>query len=74
MYRVIIAEKQGDKILIDKKELEKLLEDAYNEGYNDGSNTHRYWQPYITYKDYITTSDQTVPYTYTTITCSNGTR
>lgn len=88
MYKIIIAEKYDDnKFLVDKEKLEKMLEDAYMDGYREGRSSHIYY-PYIytttstngndmLNKKYTITSDSTsVPYTYTQMSdiTTNGIR
>jgi hypothetical protein len=63
MSRVVVVEKNKDgKIELTKDELQKMLDDAYNQGYLDGKATKL---DTITYPSY--------PWTVTTEITSNGT-
>ena len=64
MSRVVVVEKDKDgKIRLTKEELQKMLDDAYNQGHSDGSK-----YDYITYPS----NTRTYPWYYTTITCSDS--
>lgn len=76
MYKVVIAEKYDEnRFLIEKDKLEKMLEDAYMDGYKDGRASHTYYPYYYTttasnsgtdFKKYTITCDsEPVPFTYT---------
>lgn len=76
MYKVIVAEKYDDeRIIVERKALQDLVDEAYYEGYQKGLNDHPITYPSITWTstptpfEYTTTKKET-PYTYTTITCS----
>ena len=59
MSRVVVIEKNKDgKIELTKEELQKMLDNAYNQGYTDGKGRYET----ITYPSY--------PFTYTTINAS----
>lgn len=61
MSRVVVIEKNKDgKIELTKAELQKMLDDAYNQGYYDGKGRYET----ITYPSY--------PYYYTTCTGSDS--
>ena len=61
MSRVVIIEKNKDgKIELTKEELQKMLDDAYSQGYADG----RVRYDTITYPSY--------PNWWTTVTCSGS--
>lgn len=69
MYKVVIAEKYDEnRFLIEKDKLEKMLEDAYMDGYKDGRASHSYY-PYY----YTTTAGNSkdIDFTKYTITCNN---
>lgn len=76
MYKVVIAEKYDEnRFLVEKDNLEKMLEDAYMDGYKDGRASHTYYPYYYTttgnnsgidFKKYtITCDNESVPFTYT---------
>ena len=76
MYKVIVAEKYDEeRIIVEKRALQDLVDEAYQEGYRKGFNDRPITYPHITWTstptpfEYTTTSKET-PYTYTTITCS----
>jgi len=71
MGRIVVIEKnEAGKVELTKEELQKMLDDAYNQGYADGNRsttvTYPYW-PYtvltndpcsISSKDYVTITCQ----------------
>lgn len=66
MVKVFTLNKNG-KIEISEKDLKKLLDDVYWEGYRDNSNTWTYTTP----KTYPYWYSTTTP--YVTTTCTSGT-
>lgn len=79
MYKVVIAEKYDEnRFLVEKDKLEKMLEDAYMDGYREGRASHPYYPYYYCTstaknsgldwnKNYTITvgDDASVPFTYT---------
>ncbi len=64
MVKVFYPNKNG-KIEFTKQEIEKLLDEVYNQGYRDGQNSRSYWW---------TPPTVTTPYysnDYTTISCND---
>lgn len=68
MVKVFYPNKNG-KIEFTKQEIEKLLDEVYNQGYRDGQN-HPYWwtSPTITTTPYYNYNND-----YNTISCDNYT-
>ena len=75
MKPIIIAiQSNSDKICLTIKELESMLEKAYNAGKTDGGETHYHYDPYPYPWRYDTTHwwYNTNPCTTPQITCVNG--
>ena len=61
MSRVVIVEKNKEgKIELTKEELQKMLDDAYTQGYTDGKSTYDYIKYPSTPLWYTTTNSNTI--------------
>ena len=60
MSRVVVIEKNKDgKIELTKEELQKMLDDAYTQGYTDGKGRYE-TITYPSYPWYVTTNQNTI--------------
>ena len=75
MIKVFTLNKNG-KIELTEKELKKLLDDAYWEGYRDNTHTWTYttpnWQPYTWYSTTCASSGNAATSKTITLTSSNA--
>jgi len=58
-YKILQLDANG-RISFTKEELEKLLDEVYNNGYEDGRKTCQYTYPYWYWKSYLTTTPNIV--------------
>jgi len=65
MKPLVIYIKENGKIELSREELDKMLEDAYQGGYLDGSKTSTITYPYYPYY-----TEKTVPNWWEKVTCS----
>ena len=69
MKTKIFTKNNKGKVEFTEKQLKDLLDEIYNEGYNDGSKKYYYTTPYYYHWPYY---GSTTPITYSTTTASNG--
>lgn len=74
----IMYPNRDGRLEFSKNELEKLLEEAYNEGYKDGKNSNTYtvkdytYYPSVSYLNGVTCNATSVDSTYSTNTMDNS--
>lgn len=74
----IMYPNRDGRLEFSKNELEKLLEEAYNEGYKDGKNSNTYtvrdysYLPSVTYLNGVASNATSIDGTYSTNTIDNS--